>query len=215
MSAKIKLGKEIDSNKIVHISNVENGLKCNCKCVECGEKLIAVNNKNNKREFHFRHENESECKGGIETALHILAKQIVGENDKIILSKNQYFEYSKSEIEVQLSDYSPDVIIENTELNQKWLIELAVTSFVEKYKLDKIKRDDLNCLEIDLKKVDRNINPVDLKELIINESEIRKILNREKTEIMDEKEEENWLLYTIGLVLIFLGLKRLLRRKKL
>jgi hypothetical protein len=215
MSAKITLGKIIETEKIVHISKVENGLKCNCECVECGEKLIAINNKNNKREIHFRHEIESDCKGGIETALHLLAKQIVAENNSIKLSDNKYFDYSKSEIEVSLSDFSPDVIIENPDSNQKWLIELAVTSFVGTEKLEKIKRDNLNCLEIDLKEVDRKINPSELKELIINNLENRTILNQEKTETEKEESDENYLMYIIGIVIVFFGFRRLFKRKKL
>ncbi|MEZ2416224.1 hypothetical protein ACA086_14785 [Muriicola sp. E247] len=213
MSAKITLGKIIGTEKIAHISKVENGLKCNCECVECGEKLIAVNNKNNKREIHFRHEIESDCKGGIETALHLLAKQIVAENNSIRLADNKYFEYSKSEIEVTLSDYSPDVIIEKTESNQKWLIELAVTSFIGTEKLEKIKRDNLNCLEIDLNKVDRKINSSELKELIINNLENRTILNQENTEIDKEKSDENYWVYAIGILIAFLGFRRLFKRK--
>jgi len=213
MSAKITLGKTIRSSEIVHISNVENGLKCNCECIECGEKLIAINNKNNKREIHFRHEIESDCKGGIETALHLLAKQIVAENNSIKLFDNEYFDYSKSEIEVSLSDYSPDVIIENTDSNQKWLIELAVTSFIGIEKLEKIKRDNLNCLEIDLKKVDRKINPNELKELIINNLEIRTIINQEITEIEKEKSDENYLMYIVGILIVFFGFRRFFKRK--
>jgi hypothetical protein len=214
MSAKITLGKIIGIEKIAHISKVENGLKCNCECVECGEKLIAVNNKNNKKEIHFRHEIESDCKGGIETALHLLAKQIVAENNSIKLSDSKYFDYSKSEIEVFLSGYNPDVIIKNSDSNQKWLIELAVTSFVGTEKLEKIKKDNLNCLEIDLKKVDRKINPSELKELIINNLEIRTILNQEKTETEKEKNVENYLMYIIGIIIIFFGFRRLFKRKK-
>ncbi|WP_369048269.1 hypothetical protein [Tenacibaculum sp. UWU-22] len=214
MSAKITLGKIIGTEKITHISIVENGLKCNCECVECGEKLIAVNNKNNKIEIHFRHEIESDCKGGIETALHLLAKQIVAENNSIRLFDNTFFNYSKSEIEVSLTDYKPDVIIENIELNQKWLIELAVTSFIGNEKLEKIQRDNLNCLEIDLKKVDRKISPNELKNIILNDLEVRSIINRENIGIAKEKREENYIMYIIGFIALFFGLRKIFRRKK-
>lgn len=32
------------NDKIVHVDNVDNGLKCGCICPECGDKLIAHNN---------------------------------------------------------------------------------------------------------------------------------------------------------------------------
>ena len=118
-------------------------------------------------------------------------------NNSIKLSDNKYFDYSKSEIEVFLSGYSPDVIIKNYDSNEKWLIELAVTSFVGIEKLEKIKKDNLNCLEIDLKKIDRKINPSELKELIINNLEIRTILNQEKPETEKEKNDDNYLMLSL------------------
>jgi len=69
-------------------------------------------------------------------------------------------------------------------------------------------------LEIDLKKVDRKINPSELKELIINNLEIRTILNQEKTETEKEKNVENYLMYIIGIIIIFFGFRRLFKRKK-
>ncbi|MFD0836704.1 hypothetical protein ACFQ0I_13075 [Mariniflexile aquimaris] len=233
MSAKITLGEKIGTKKIVHISNVKNGLKCKCLCTECGEKLIAINNKNNKREIHFRHEVDSECKGGIETALHLLAKQIVTENNSIKLFENTFFNYSKSELEVLLFDYTPDVIIENPQTNEKWLIEIAVTSFIAEEKLKKIQRDKLNCLEIDLKRIDRKITPSELKPILLNDNSIRKIINRQAEETIEivkleeeriSKEETkskkdyssyNWLLVITLLLIGYFGFKALRKRKNL
>lgn len=219
MSAKIKLGKQNSTELIKHISEVENGLKCDCVCVECSEKLIAINNKNNKREIHFRHEVETNCKGGVETSLHLLAKQIVLENSKIKIHEKDYFNYTKSEKETPLADYQPDVIIENLENKGKWLIEIAVTSFVQENKLEKIKRDNLNCLEIDLKDVDRKIEPDELTELIINEIKVRKVLNLKTEQLSekdtkDHKENDNSLLFLFLSILAYFGLKNMFKRKK-
>ena len=180
MSARITLGKSLDDGSIKHISDVKNGLECNCKCIECEEILIAINNENNVREFHFRHEHDSDCKGGVETALHLLSKQIILENKKILIDKDQYFNYSKAIDEYKLGDLTPDIIIENQE-GKKWLIEIAVTHKVESEKLDKIKKRNFNCLEIDISKVDKEINRIDMREILIENSNYRTILNREKT----------------------------------
>ncbi len=37
----IPFGFDTDSNKIVDIASVENGLSCNCICLICGTSLIA------------------------------------------------------------------------------------------------------------------------------------------------------------------------------
>lgn len=39
-------GFDTDSNKIVDIASVENGLSCNCICLICGTSLIAKQGQN-------------------------------------------------------------------------------------------------------------------------------------------------------------------------
>ncbi|MFP1193877.1 hypothetical protein ACJZD2_29490 [Klebsiella pneumoniae] len=38
----IPFGFDTDSNKIVDIASVENGLSCNCICLICGTSLMAL-----------------------------------------------------------------------------------------------------------------------------------------------------------------------------
>lgn len=52
----IPLGFDTDSNKIVDIASVENGLSCNCICLICGTSLIARQGQNKK--WHFSHSTE-------------------------------------------------------------------------------------------------------------------------------------------------------------
>ena len=211
MSAKTTLGKDFHTLKIKHISEVDNGLKCNCLCVKCNEKLIAINNKNNKREIHFRHEVESDCRGGIETALHLLAKQIVIENNRIRIFDDSYFDYIDSELETRLMDYTPDVILRN-KLEEQWLIEIAVTSFIDDEKLKKIKRDNLNCLEIDLKNINRSITPNELKEVILEDNTVRRVINRDK-HVKETKKDD--FPYIVSLVfIVFLWLFKPFKRKR-
>ncbi len=42
----IPFGFDTDSNKIVDIASVENGLSCNCICLICGTSLIAGQGQN-------------------------------------------------------------------------------------------------------------------------------------------------------------------------
>ena len=207
MGATITLGKH-SSGLIKHISEVENGDKCNCRCIVCDEKLTAINNKNNKIEWHFRHKVDTDCNGGIETSLHLLAKQIITQNSRILISENEEFDYSKCETEVLLGDYQPDVIIENEENKKKWLVEIAVTNFIKKDKEEKIKKDNYNCLEIDLKTVDRNITPTELKEIVLNKIENRKIIFRKKFHKPIFFSHKFFLISFIVFVLVIIGIKR-------
>ena len=73
-------------DKIVHISEIpeeERGLNCNCTCPNCGDRLIARLGPVN--EHCFAHEN-SECSTSAakQTALHMLAKEIIEEHKKLL-----------------------------------------------------------------------------------------------------------------------------------
>lgn len=205
MSAKFTLAIHAEDNKIKHISEVSNGDKCNCKCVKCHAKLTAVNNEKNKREHHFRHKN-SDCNGAPETALHLLAKQIIEENAEIRIDEDKLFTYSNVESESTLNDFVPDIIVTDEPTNKKWLIEIAVTSFVNDEKLKKIKRANENCLEVNLKNIDRNITPSELKPIVLNELNNRKILHKKIN-------NSNWAEILFWATVIYLGLKAIFTKR--
>lgn len=84
----IQLQFGIRNEIIVHISEIsenERGLACSCTCPACGVSLQARLG-NGKRRPHFAHHNDA-CNiiTAQETALHILAKEILQENQHIIL----------------------------------------------------------------------------------------------------------------------------------
>ena len=74
-----------ENNIIVHIADIESGDKCNLVCPSCKSPLIAV--KGNKKQHHFRHKNFRECKGGLESAIHLAAKQMIMEKKQLTLPK--------------------------------------------------------------------------------------------------------------------------------
>jgi hypothetical protein len=88
-----KLTYGLKESKLCHIDEVENGLKCNCVCPNCKEKLVAKQGEIN--EHHFAHDSK-ECDITIaqETALHIMAKEILAEYKIIKLPKFEL--YSKT-----------------------------------------------------------------------------------------------------------------------
>lgn len=83
-SKEIKLPFGLNkNNKLVHISQVESGLKCCCFCPSCRSPLIAVKGK--EKEHHFRHNCDCQCTSGLESAIHMAAKQIIKEKMYITL----------------------------------------------------------------------------------------------------------------------------------
>ena len=81
------------NGELVNVSNVENGLKCNCFCPTCETKLIAIKNiSGNKKRPHFRHSRNSTCNFSNykETVIHYLAKQIIQKKGQINLPITEF-----------------------------------------------------------------------------------------------------------------------------
>lgn len=83
----IKLPFGIRDDELVHINDLNNderGLKCNCICPCCNNPLIArLGSKNIK---HFSH-TSSDCENGLESALHLYAKDFISTNLELRLPK--------------------------------------------------------------------------------------------------------------------------------
>ena len=88
-------------NKIVHVTKVKNGLKSECVCPYCKEKLIAANKiKSKNLRPHFRHYSKINCDFKLyqETVIHSTAKDIIQEQGFISLPliKYSYSRYLKN-----------------------------------------------------------------------------------------------------------------------
>lgn len=185
----------LQDGELKHISEVENGLKCKCFCPACDKKLVARNG-GRKRIHHFAHYESAECKYGVQTSIHIAAKQILEKIGKIKVPSVSVFintEIEKSDyefishgefhkisdelyipidsvvLEKKLHKYIPDVVI--TSKNKRLIIEIAVTHFVGRQKLEKIKTSKISAIEIDLSKIENDFNLADLEPLIIENLE--------------------------------------------
>ena len=69
------------NDELVHINEVASGLECNCICPFCKSQLIAK--KGQKKTYHFAHYRLADCNHGTETALHIMAKNLVAQTKKL------------------------------------------------------------------------------------------------------------------------------------
>lgn len=85
----IKLSYGLKEGRIVHINEITpdlNGKRCGCVCPACHRDLIA-RSLGKKRIAHFAHEGGSSCgdRNAQQTALHILAKEVILEGTEILV----------------------------------------------------------------------------------------------------------------------------------
>ena len=184
----------VREGKLVCISEVPSGLKCECVCASCGDRLVAKKGK--VREHHFAHAAGSDCPTAVETALHRAAKEILEKRKEIVLprvgisfrgdgssreiysdfregpnSPDRFFSpeklYSLNSVvlEQRLGDIIPDVIAYVRD--RPLLIEIRVTHGIDDEKLARIKNLDISTVEIDLSKAPRNLALLDLEALVI------------------------------------------------
>ena len=179
MSVQFSIG--IRDGKAIHIDEISpdrNGLDCGCVCPECERRLIAYT-KGKKQRPHFRHETDCDCTGARESALHLLAKQIIEESREIMLpgweiTRNDLLalEHKQSvawNVEIDLPENSAieksyDFIrsektieggsrrpdVEITIQGKACAIEIAVTHFVDEAKRAEIESLRIPMFEIDL-----------------------------------------------------------------
>lgn len=144
--------------QLVSIKQVEKGLACHCFCFECNESVVAK--KGEKNEHHFAHSsNKESCNISPESILHKFAKQVIMEEQSIVLPplpnndemKANTWRFDRLVEEQAIGPIQPDLVasIDNDTL----LIEIAVTSFVDKEKLDFIKQLSFKTVEIDLREL--------------------------------------------------------------
>ena len=181
LQAKLSIQFEygIRDGMVVSISEIkpeDRGLRCNCICPGCGAPLIA--NLGKKKQRYFSHKGDAcDFAAAQQTALHMLAKEIIEEHKKLLfpgitVKRDSYIkgikdsrvyarvplsiEYKKPfmvtcdsvSLEKKLSNIVPDIII--SARGHSCLIEIAVTHFVDEEKARKVKEVGLPLFEIDL-----------------------------------------------------------------
>ena len=168
---KIKYAKNKEG-KLVSIADVPSGLECECTCVACGEALVAK--KGEIKQHHFAHTSGIECDGYIEALLHIWAREILGETKSLMFPeyKDKYGDSLKGlllpsqteslkahkvefkEIQCPKSDNKvhidiPDAIGILKDGTEFW-IEFWVTHKSTPEKIQYLKDNGINCLEIEI-----------------------------------------------------------------
>lgn len=176
-----------NDEEIVSIDNVESGLSCNCICPACGEPLVAKKGKNMMH--HFAHYSGHSCEYGHETSLHLTAKDILSKADKMIVPdlylkipesdkppqlifKSKEIKVDKVELEKKEGSIVPDIVVYSGK--NKLFIEIFVTHKIDGEKLIRIKEENVSTIEIDLSKLDKDVDYETLKEILIKSNKEKK-----------------------------------------
>ncbi|MBP3367643.1 MAG: hypothetical protein J6K96_11770 [Treponema sp.] len=180
------LGKD---GNIVYIEEAENGLNCGCVCPGCGQPLVAKNNGSIKA-HHFAHKSGNDSIKCSQTALHLLAKEIIAEEKRIPAFADggiKFVEADFVEQEKNLGDIIPDLYAEHN--GKPVAVEIFVSHAVDDEKLAKIQNHRLTTFEINLSELLFETKE-DVRQALYDIKNIRPIYDEQFTEkaLADKKQ---------------------------
>ena len=164
-----------ENGHLVHVDDVPNGEACGCTCPECESKLIAKN-KGQHNQHHFAHVGGNDCVRAVESALHLMAKEILSEGKKIMLPRYplqvggvRLFQSVDVESYDKELSLRPDCVGDTA--GQKLWVEFKRSHEVDTDKAAKIKSAKIECVEIDINACP--LDPLKMKEFLEESSEDR------------------------------------------
>lgn len=166
-----KLGLDKDSMNPVPIEKSNRGKNCNVICADCKQDFIAA--KGEKNEWHYRHSVESDCKGGQESALHKLAKEIICRNSEMIVPKNARINYTNPISEINQDEFRPDITAKYGDENLYF--EVVVKNPVSPKKANHYISNQIKSIILDLGKYEF-LSETQLEKYIIENIKSKKVL---------------------------------------
>lgn len=169
----------LKEDKLYEPTQVPNGKACGCVCPACKKPLWA---KQNAKTPHFAHAQDENCSRGLETAVHLAVKQIIAEKLMVRLpavvwknplprkdeTKKLYIERTiqvqSVVLEQRVDDFIPDIIVVANDIT--YLVEVAVTHFIDEEKQAKINRNKIHTIEIDVSHLKHGFNLENLEHAI-------------------------------------------------
>ena len=215
MSFQTSIAFHLPTQTIKSVNEVERGLKCDCICEDCSDKLEKVERKIPKRISYFRHSNKSNCKGSFESLLHRYAKQIIVESHTITGLNEESIIYKSAVSESSLNIYRPDVTL-SLENGENIYIEIFVTNEVKEIKSDFYVQNKYKSFEIDLSELNDLVSPEEIRDEVLFKFENRTPLYW--PELMVQKkiknnESSNWVVWVGSLVAAFLFYRIFCKKK--
>lgn len=169
-SRKLTVPFGLREGKLWFVADVPLGLECGCTCPECGEQLVARNRdfEGRQRVRHFRHAGTSSCPGGVETALHRMAKEVLGSAESVLLPRwasgdvviePEALSVVDARLEVSLLKGAtrPDVLIHGLAADVEFdslCVEVRVHHAVDDAKRELLAMHGMDVMEIDLSDLD-------------------------------------------------------------
>lgn len=197
-SFKIPFG--LKDEQVVEVDDVPSGLRCGCVCPGCKMDLIARKGEVNAHHFAHAHAKDSDlCEYGTETAIHLMAKQILCEEKGIfapasLIEKNDVDDRGNSHTasgtahnkgslvfdevvsETPFGTIIPDILASIG--GEQFIIEVAVTHFCGKDKISAFREDYCNVLEVDLRSFSKKLPTKDeLRSYLMEEEATREWLS--------------------------------------
>lgn len=180
MAVKLNLVYAMRGNDLVHISDVERGIKCGCKCPACDGVLVAKQGE--KKTHHFAHYAGENCAYGYETSLHLAAKDILLRAGRLELPESNILLcgimretlwtdggeiiIDSVELEKKTGGVIPDVIVHSGD--KMMFVEIYVTHAIDEKKLKKLRKLKIPTLEINLSSTDDSISKDELENIILH-----------------------------------------------
>ncbi len=207
-TGNIYWGISVPSGECVHISSVESGLACQCKCVACGEQLEA--RKGSRRRHHFAHISNYECLYAYEVSVYkavesILAKKQIlyipeailrfnSNKESEIIKRNNVIDIDSLEFHCEPRQYPPELILLNSGAKLRVILEFGgyYAQPDEEVLAKWAKEHGMACLLIQLPHIDKSddYDSSTLEELLLTANEHSKWIYNRRIEEAHKKFED-------------------------
>lgn len=198
----------LKDDKLFEPTQVSNGKACGCICPACKKPLWA---KQNAKTPHFAHDRDENCSKGLESAVHLAVKQIIAKKMEVrlpaliwksslprsdqtkLLHKQQVIKLESVVLEQRIDDFIPDIVVVSKGI--AYLVEVAVTHFINEEKQQKLNRNKTPSFEIDVSNLKNYFTLADLERAIYTsanyQAEWKYHPDLEKLDLLAKKDEEN------------------------
>jgi hypothetical protein len=181
----------LNDGRLVPVSEVCAGLACDCTCPACGNPLQA--HKGDINNHYFAHNRGADCGAGYQTAIHILAKEILETEKRLFLPhlrvevdrsllkagtssmhqelipRGQIMRFDEVVLEKRIGEIIPDVLMQKGD--RRLLVEITVTHGIDAAKLARLEELNISTVEFDFRRFSQILTRDDLKrELLFNKS---------------------------------------------
>ena len=169
---RVPFGRSTENGRMYAPREVPLGKACECECPACKRPLYAKHCLNSSVTPHFQHAPGDACQKGLETALHLAAKQLIEAEKRLFLPRlyatlterdalghdhERFKEFDvaglkvlqTARLEEAKDGFRPDVVA-TLENGQDICVEIAVTHFVDAEKLERVRKANLPLVEFDL-----------------------------------------------------------------